>query len=724
MSATAISSMPSFAEYAARWDWAMLPAPMTPTRNFVMRVSFTCGDRRSGEQVLGVGDPALAAQEAVLPALELDRGVAGEVGVADRAGHRTQVDVAVADHRPAQVLAAAAAEPAGTGGGVGRADVEVLEVDDHRVGEVLGDRDRRVLVDAHEVADVQGGEEVRLVDGVDDAPHALRGLHEEAVVLEAGGDAAGRGVLRDLLARGDDVRQHLLEQRGVVTLVAGVGHHVVSHPRDPQPPGEVHVLLHPRDLRRIPGREVRADGQVGQRHAGRGGVLADAVHVGGVRGDVRDRRVGVVAEHGELEMLTLALRDPVDDLRKGHLAGGELRVEAVRAEAEDEVGGHGGVLAGRGRGRVRVEWMRCQGAGTSGTPVIRVEPCAKPIPSAPTRAPSVVSRAGTRSGACSVISRRPTALRSGPSSVSPARESPPPTTTRSGSTVSSTVARRGAICAQNSSPSDRAAASPAAARSRSCRPSSPVDQRSRPRTELSVQRLPRWLPSSPARRWAPCRILPPTTTATDTRWPSCRSTMLCAGGARWCSARAASLMSFSTATGRPRRSERAAPRSTPSSAGTARLRTTRSSGPRMPGPAIPTAPGAIPAASPASVSARTSGGRGSEPVVGAVERASTVPPASVSRQRTVRVPMSSAATAAEEASKPKRRAGRPAPPEFAAGAGAAMPAACSSDSTASTVGRESPVAAASSASVRAPSASRSTTAQSRALASRTAEVWG
>src|SRR5699024_8287672 len=83
MSATAISSTPSFAEYAARWDWAMLPAPMTPTRNFVMRVSFTCGDRRSGEQVLGVGDPALAAQEAVLPALELDRGIAGAVGVAD-----------------------------------------------------------------------------------------------------------------------------------------------------------------------------------------------------------------------------------------------------------------------------------------------------------------------------------------------------------------------------------------------------------------------------------------------------------------------------------------------------------------------------------------------------------------------------------------------------------------------------------------------------------------
>src|SRR5699024_5132897 len=187
MSATAISSTSSFAEYAARWDWAMLPAPMTPTRNFVMRVSFTWG---SGEQVLGVGDPALAAQEAVLPALELDRGTAGEVGVADRAGHCTKVDVAVADHRPAQVLAAAAAEPAGTRVGIGRADVEVLEVDHHRVGQVLGDGDRGVLVDAHEVADIQRGAEVRLVDRMDDAPYPLRGLHEEAVVLEAGGDAA------------------------------------------------------------------------------------------------------------------------------------------------------------------------------------------------------------------------------------------------------------------------------------------------------------------------------------------------------------------------------------------------------------------------------------------------------------------------------------------------------------------------------------------------------
>src|SRR5699024_6291531 len=281
MSATAISSTSSFAEYAARWDWAMLPAPMTPTRNFVMRVSFTWG---SGEQVLGVGDPALAAQEAALPALELDRGTAGEVGVADRAGHCTKVDVAVADHRPAQVLAAAAAEPAGTRVGIGRADVEVLEVDHHRVGQVLGDGDRGVLVDAHEVADIQRGAEVRLVDRMDDAPYPLRGLHEEAVVLEAGGDAAACRVLRDLLARGDDVGEHLLEQRDVDALVAGVRHHVVAHPRDPQPCGEVHVLLHPCDLRRIPGGEVRADRQVGQRDAGRGGVLADAVHVRGIRG--------------------------------------------------------------------------------------------------------------------------------------------------------------------------------------------------------------------------------------------------------------------------------------------------------------------------------------------------------------------------------------------------------------------------------------------------------
>src|SRR5699024_11729960 len=105
---------------------------------------------RSGEQALGERDPALAAQEAVLPALELDRGIAREVGLADRAGHRAQVDVAVADHRPAQVLAAAAAEPALAGGGVSRADVEVLEVHDHRVGEGLRDGHRRILVDAHE----------------------------------------------------------------------------------------------------------------------------------------------------------------------------------------------------------------------------------------------------------------------------------------------------------------------------------------------------------------------------------------------------------------------------------------------------------------------------------------------------------------------------------------------------------------------------------------------
>src|SRR5699024_11320312 len=106
---------------------------------------------------------------------------------------------------PRHVHAAAAEDAAGNGGDVGRSHVEVLEVDHHRVGQVLGDGDRGVLVDAHEVADIQRGAEVRLVDRMDDAPYPLRGLHEEAVVLEAGGDAAACRVLRDLLARGDDV---------------------------------------------------------------------------------------------------------------------------------------------------------------------------------------------------------------------------------------------------------------------------------------------------------------------------------------------------------------------------------------------------------------------------------------------------------------------------------------------------------------------------------------
>src|SRR5690625_2215261 len=67
---------------------------------------------------------------------------------------------------------------------------------------------------------------------------------------------------------------------------------------------------------------------------------------------------------------------------------------------------------------------------------------------------------------------------------------------------------------------------------------------------------------------------------------------------------------------------------------------------------------------------------------------------------------------------------RPALPEAATGAGAAIPVARSSSSTASPVGRERPVAEAISARVSAPPASRSTTVQSRALARRTAEGFG
>src|SRR5690606_3656687 len=263
MSATAISSTSGFCEYAVRWERAMLPAPMTPTRKVVMEGSSSRSWTGSGEERAGVGHAALAGEQAVLPALELDGGVAGEVGLADRAGDGAQVDVAVADDGAPEVPAAAAAEPALAGSGVGRTDVEGLEVDGHRVGQVLGDGHLGRLIDAHEVAHVQGGAEVRLVDGVEDASHAVGGLHEEAVVLEARGDALGRGVLRDLLGARDDVRQGLLEGDGVVARDGGVRGDVVAHPGDAEALGEVHMGLHAADLGAVPGGEVRGDGEAG-----------------------------------------------------------------------------------------------------------------------------------------------------------------------------------------------------------------------------------------------------------------------------------------------------------------------------------------------------------------------------------------------------------------------------------------------------------------------------
>src|SRR5699024_9434755 len=166
-----------------------------------------------------------------------------------------------------------------------------------------GHRHLRGLVDAHEVAHVQSGAEVRLVDRVDDAADPVGGLHEEAVVLEDGGDAPGGRVPGDLLGGGDDGRQRPLVQGRVVAGMADVADHFMAHQPDVQSFGDVHAGLHACALRgvlvRLLGEEVCADGEVGQDHPGQLGLREKLVDEGEVGGDVRYGAGGVVSERGQ-----------------------------------------------------------------------------------------------------------------------------------------------------------------------------------------------------------------------------------------------------------------------------------------------------------------------------------------------------------------------------------------------------------------------------------------
>ncbi len=219
-----------------------------------------------------------------------------------------------------------------------RPDVEVLEVHDHRVRQVGRHRAGRILVHAEEVADVERGHEVLPVHRLHDPPDPVAALDEEAVVLQAGGDALGLGVVGDLLAGGHDGAERLLEDGGVVTGHGGVGDHVVPHQPDSEAVGQIDEGLHPRDLGVDFGGvgvvEGCPDRQVGQRHAPIVRVLPDRRRELGRGVEVGDRAVGPGVDGGEFEVLTVAVGDPVDHVEQGHLAAGETLVEAVGTEAE------------------------------------------------------------------------------------------------------------------------------------------------------------------------------------------------------------------------------------------------------------------------------------------------------------------------------------------------------------------------------------------------------
>ncbi|GMA94215.1 hypothetical protein GCM10025881_10390 [Pseudolysinimonas kribbensis] len=119
---------------------------------------------------------------------------------------------------------------------------------------------------------------------------------------------------------------------------------VVPHPRDPETGCHVDVGRDARDRRghvlALGRPESRADGEVGEGDARRLGGRADAVEAVGIPPDAGDRRVGVVGQDRELEVLRIARGDPVDDVEDVHGAGAQALMEAVGAHAQRDVGAH------------------------------------------------------------------------------------------------------------------------------------------------------------------------------------------------------------------------------------------------------------------------------------------------------------------------------------------------------------------------------------------------
>ena len=74
------------------------------------------------------------------------------------------------------------------------ANVKVLEVNDGSEWGICRDSNHRVLIDRHEVADIESGLEVWFIYEVDEAANAFAAVHHEPMVFDARGDAILRGM--------------------------------------------------------------------------------------------------------------------------------------------------------------------------------------------------------------------------------------------------------------------------------------------------------------------------------------------------------------------------------------------------------------------------------------------------------------------------------------------------------------------------------------------------
>ena len=209
---------------------------------------------RSADEPLQIIESQRDPTQVVLHALEFH----GDIAVVARAleGLDALIDlcVTVPDDRSAQVVPRPRREPARAGVDVHPGfPVKVLRMDVEGVGRHDRDGERRILVRAHKIADVDKRAEIVVRDGIDELFDPRGVLREIAVIFSHGFDALLLGVFRHLAAAFCEIRERVVIAPRMLPVRAESARDVVAHELRAHLRGEIDHSADPGDLVLYPG---------------------------------------------------------------------------------------------------------------------------------------------------------------------------------------------------------------------------------------------------------------------------------------------------------------------------------------------------------------------------------------------------------------------------------------------------------------------------------------
>ncbi len=216
--------------------------PAADTLDIKRQISFL----QFGKELAGVRETNLAAVVRWFVAFVFKGDEAIIAGIHDGFHKRLHRQVAEAKHRTADKLPVERLQPARPR--VFGANVEIFDMYEARMGDRRPCARYRVFVEAKKVTDIERHLEIRAIDGVEQALDALAGVHEEAVVLDAGGDTQTLRMLSNLPAGIDDHRKCRFELRGI-RRTQRPRHDIVAQEANVETVAEFDISLYPVDLR-------------------------------------------------------------------------------------------------------------------------------------------------------------------------------------------------------------------------------------------------------------------------------------------------------------------------------------------------------------------------------------------------------------------------------------------------------------------------------------------